>query len=309
MSYRPPDTSFFSMGKRSFWLLLLLLLGALALHLADALFDEGRVVEQFERLYQQEQLEAQLDSLQQQAQDSIAKENKGCPQVRYAWKWRDPYTQRNELLAFELCTEVAKKAGAYRKTLPYTSEQGIYSALADNDSAALHPLVARFRQTLKARDMNYLDGLRFVVGAIQAIPYTLVLNNNPVYRCPCSMGGTYYEDDCRVRSDRRGCCNDVEPYGVYSPLEFALRKTGDCDTRTLFAYAVLSALNYDITILNSDAEGHSILGVYSPKALGNGAFIRGKNGKKYYIWELTGPANPGIYTYNSSIDSWYSVMK
>lgn len=299
----------FSMGNRTFWMLLLLLVGALLFHLADALFDEALVERQFERLYDQEQLEPRLDSLRQLVQDSVSEEDTGCPRVKYAWKWRDPFTGRNELLSFEFCTEVATQAGAFRKTLQPAPAFDIYSALSDKDSAALQPLVARFRQTIRARDMNYLDGLQFVVGAIQAIPYTLVLNNSGPLRCPCRMGGTYYEDDCRVRADRRGCCNDVEPFGVYSPLEFALSKTGDCDTRTLFAYTVLSALNYDVSILNSDAEGHSILGVYSPKALGNGAYIRGQNGKKYYIWELTGPALPGIYNYNSSIDSWYSVMK
>ena len=37
-----------------------------------------------------------------------------------------------------------------------------------------------------------------------------------------SLQGNYFSN---------GCCNDVDPFGVYSPFEFAYKKTGDCDTK------------------------------------------------------------------------------
>ncbi len=311
MSRQKRRTGYFSRGNRVFWFLILLWVGIQFLHLLDPLFDGEAVVDKFRELEQQERLEGQLDSLRRAARDSTekAKQETPCERARYAWEWKDPYTGRSERLSFTLCRAEAAAAGDVRKSMNVGSLREGYLRLSESDSEALADMVGRFRTVIQARGMGYEKALYFVVGAIQAIPYTLVLSSGGHMRCPCILGRTYYVADCRVRADARGCCNDVDPLGVYSPLEFALRRTGDCDTRTLFAYGVLGALGYDVTILNSDAEMHSILGVHSPRALGNGAYVRGRNGKKYYIWELTAAVPPGLYTYKSSVDSWESVIK
>jgi len=311
MKRRKRNPGYFSKGNLIFWALILLWIGIQFLHLLDPLFDEARVTEKFRKLEAQERLESNLDSLRQIVRDSIEKKQPepGCPVARYTWKWQDPFTGRNESMSFEICESEAQNAGNFRKNLRTADLREVYVRMSESDALPLNGMVQSFRATIKSRGMGYEKALFFIVGAIQAIPYTLVLQGGGPLRCPCTLGQVYYLADCRVRADRRGCCNDIEPAGLFSPLEFALHKKGDCDTRTLFAYTVLGSLGYDITILNSDAEGHSILGVHSPRALGNGDYIRGKNGRKYYIWELTAPSPPGVYTYNSSKDSWFSVMK
>ena len=311
MKNRQRNPGYFSKGNLIFWALIVLWIGIQYLHLFDPLFDEARVAEKFRQLEAQERLAPKLDSLRKMIRDSMEKNkpDPGCPSARYTWKWQDPFTGYSEIMTFEICETDARSVGVFRKNLRTSEIYEVYARMSESDLPLLSGMVQSFQETIKARGMGYEKALFFVVGAIQAIPYTLVLPGAGPLRCPCSLGQVYYFADCRVRADARGCCNDVEPAGLFSPLEFALFKKGDCDTRTLFAYTVLSALGYDITILNSDAEGHSILGVHSPRALGNGDYIRAKNGKKYYIWELTVPSPPGLYTYFSSKDSWVSVMK
>jgi len=226
----------------------------------------------------------------------------------YTWNWRNHYNGKNEKLEFSIKYSDYQKSIKNRQATVYSGVRQVYSSLYENDKVAFESFLLAVKEHCEKNRLDYTETLEFVISAIQTIPYTLVTMGNKD-RCPCTLSFGSFLDDCSARNDRKGCCNDIEPFAVFSPIEFAVQKTGDCDTRTLFAFTILSELNYDVTILNSEVEGHSIFGVNSPKPLGNGAFIMGINRKKYYIWELTSTSPPGIYSYKSSISTWHSIFK
>jgi hypothetical protein len=74
---------------------------------------------------------------------------------------------------------------------------------------------------------------------------------------------------------------------VYSPVEFAVQQTADCDTRSLFAYTILKRLGFDVAIMSSREEWHSVLGVSVPNVPGDGKRGNIGNARNYFLWELT----------------------
>ena len=65
-------------------------------------------------------------------------------------------------------------------------------------------------------------------------------------------------------------------------------KKGDCDTRALTAFTILKELGFDVAVMVSESEGHSVLGVVIPGRM-NSDLSMGTNtfGKRYLLWELT----------------------
>ena len=58
---------------------------------------------------------------------------------------------------------------------------------------------------------------------------------------------------------------------------------GDCDTRTILLFSILTNFNYDVMVLGSYTYKHSILAI---NLRGNGAY-KFYNNKKYFVWETT----------------------
>jgi hypothetical protein len=58
---------------------------------------------------------------------------------------------------------------------------------------------------------------------------------------------------------------------------------GDCDSRTLLLYTLLSHYGYDVAIFSSEVYSHSLLGVVLPL---EGAAYTFHN-KRYVLWETT----------------------
>ena len=81
---------------------------------------------------------------------------------------------------------------------------------------------------------------------------------------------------------------------------------GDCDTRSVMLYHVLTRLGYNVVVLASDQYGHAILGIS-----GN---YRGKyvnyNGLNYYVWETTYPGyEPGVLSDEcGNMRYWYVAL-
>jgi len=256
---------------------------------------------------------ARLDSLERglitlKLSDTTFYQNDECPQNRYLWVWDDQFNGRRNKLKFNLCENDIGQSSSIRSTYGAQNISVVYWKYSISDSAALNSLVNGLQLICNERSYDYMQSLGFVISMIQHIPYTLVLNSDGPNRCPCEMEwGIYYLNDCQVRQDGRGCCNDINYYGLFSPVEFALNKTGDCDTRTVFAYTILTSLGYDVTILNSNS--HSILGVYSPRDIGVGDFVRGHNNRKYYCVELTTKYEMGKCPPSINVSEFQSVIK
>ena len=171
-----------------------------------------------------------------------------------------------------------------------------YSPLYEHDKSLLSDLINQMKREIKNDNLNYIGAIEYVCSSIQYIPYTLVLNSSGIefpplsrkyVKCPCQTSFGYFNDNCDSKVEF-GCCNDIDPFGVYSPFEFAYKKTGDCDTRSLLAFTLLKEMGFDVAVMTSNSEGHSVLGI----TLGDPSrYSTGRNmyGKKYVLWELTSP--------------------
>ncbi|HLO73047.1 MAG TPA: hypothetical protein VK164_03845 [Flavobacterium sp.] len=151
---------------------------------------------------------------------------------------------------------------------------------------------------------NKLDKVQFaevVVSFVQDIPYTLILDDG----CNASL----YNDEFtrNYLSNPNARCEGNQKFGINTPIEFLTNLKGDCDTRTLLLYTVLSHYDYDVALLCSEQYGHSILGINLPI---NGTAIN-YNGQRYVVWETTAPnIRPGILSQElSNLNNWRISIK
>jgi C1A family cysteine protease len=301
----------FKWSNISFWSILFALLFFSFIQMKSPIFNGEDILKRYKLAEQSnDQNDKEDKNREKEDKEDIKpeKEETADDEKFYVWEWQNPYSRQPEKLEFSIKNSDYLNSIENRNTTLALGPRHVYTSLSQNDKKALESFILAIKENCRKKNLDYLQSLEYVIGAIQSIPYTLVTNGNK-NRCPCTLNFVSYLDDCSAKPDANGCCNDIEPFAVFSPIEFVVQKTGDCDTRTLFAFTVLTALNYDVTILNSNAEGHSILGVNSSKPLGNGDYILGNNRKKYYVWELTVVRLPGIYDYDSQRNTWYSIFK
>lgn len=172
-----------------------------------------------------------------------------------------------------------------------------YTGLYEHDLPYLHDFIAKFKKIMQDSNLDYMESIGLVCSAIQNINYTLILSSKGIespkgsgrrVKCPCELSFGSYVNNCTSQIEG-GCCNNVDPFGVYSPYEFFNKKTGDCDTRALLAFTVLKKLGFDVAVMVSEKEHHSVLGIYLPNASSRGYSygIDKSSGKKYLLWELT----------------------
>jgi hypothetical protein len=293
---------YFDKANLVFWLLILLLVIIFYSFAKDIIFDNSKFLVEKER-NQEIDLNIKKDSTsssgKEKPEEEILRNYK-----KIQWQWDDPYSSKKGKIAIEILEDDYQRAVKHRKSL-LGDYHNIYSKIIKNDLPILKKMAEEFEKQCRANQFDHTQSLKFVVGAIQSIPYTLVLNTSFFKKCPCTLNNNEYIDDCSARNDRKGCCNDINNYGLFTPVEFAVRKTGDCDTRTVFAYTILSQMGYDVTIFNNNS--HSILGVSSPSLMGTWNSIRGNNGKIYLAIELTSVIEPGIRL--EKLSSFKSVIK
>src|SRR5690606_10290991 len=165
------------------------------------------------------------------------------PQRNYSWDFKS--VLMHVRMTFPICEEDYLKARDHRSSRLFRSVRDHYMELIEYDSKLIEQMVESYKDICYKYNLDFWQSLHLIVGSIQHIPYTLVIHDNS---CPRFIGWNYFFEDCSVRDNGNGCCENVKPFGLYSPLEFAYNKTGDCDTRTVFAYTVLSKLGYDVTV-------------------------------------------------------------
>ena len=162
----------------------------------------------------------------------------------------------------------------------------------------------QMKKYMKGNNLDYMNALEYVCSSIQDIPYTLILNETN--GCPCEQDFGSFSANCKVQSDGRGCCDDVMPFGVYSPFEFVYKETGDCDTRALLAFTILKEMWFDVAVMVSENMGHSVLGVANIGRAGD-SFGTNLYGKKYYLWELTN--NSWRFGYGVEGNDWKAALE
>jgi len=210
------------------------------------------------------------------------------------WDWVD-FDGVGHFLKIPVDTSLLRKTRIKRNLIslnrflpPLKRATEVYKQLDFSCDSISIIIANEFKNEIKKQNYNknnhYIKSLELIVTAIQNIPYTLVLDGNET--CPTSSNNRYYKNICEACPNGDGCCDDVGPFAVFSPLEFFIQKTGDCDTRSLFAFSVLSRLGIKSAVMVSFNEGHSVLGVES-KGRSYDSEGAGLNGKKYALWELT----------------------
>ncbi|MEP1781593.1 hypothetical protein, partial [Reichenbachiella sp.] len=122
-------------------------------------------------------------------------------------------------------------------------------------------------------ELDYVEFAHAVVKLVQDIPYQYIISNK------CTSDYSDYP------------CFGNQRYGITTPVEFLYTLRGDCDSRTVLLYTILSQYNYDPVILISKEYRHSMLALDIPAT---GEYLKIK-GKKYYFWETTSTGwEPGI---------------
>lgn len=179
----------------------------------------------------------------------------------------------------------------------YNYEQIIH-ALKENDKNKLGGLYQLFDSLASTSTLNQSKFAEMIVSFVQSIPYALVLPND----CNPSL----YDDNFTKNylESHPGECDGNERFGINTPVEFLATLKGDCDTRTLLIYTLLSHYNYDVVLLSSDYYSHSMIGVNLPF---EGATFNYQN-QKYVFWETTAAnVKPGLLPDEMSNTNYWRI--
>jgi hypothetical protein len=153
----------------------------------------------------------------------------------------------------------------------------VYVGMVNHDAGYLSRIVENFRMLQREKKLSVAELAKATVSCVQNIPYVLI------HKDACESFSALGESYARLHAEHP-CKPDIK-FGLQAPAEFVYDLKGDCDTRSVMLFTVLHKMGYKVAVLNSDAYGHSILGVAMP---GNGLHKYHK-GVKYYVWETTAP--------------------
>lgn len=140
-----------------------------------------------------------------------------------------------------------------------------------------------------------------IVSFVQDIPYVLILENN----CDPSLYSDNFTRKYLLSPNAK--CSGFQRFGINTPVEFLYNLNGDCDTRTLLLYTIMSHYDYDVALMSSEFYSHSILGVNLPLD----GLTYSYNNQNYILWETTMPnIKPGqIPNEISNLNNWRISLK
>jgi hypothetical protein len=217
-------------------------------------------------------------------------------------KWKDyegkyyegTYTIR--LKDYNLAKEFKNNISLYGESKD--SYDQIISKLKENDNPKLHGIYHMFDSIQKANKLNPKHFAEMVVTFVQDIPYAIVLSDG----CDPSLYDDRFTRNFLINN--KGNCDGYQRFGINTPVEFITQLKGDCDTRTLLLYTILSHYKYDVAVMSSEFYGHSILGINLPY---NGLSYN-YNNQKYILWETTAfGSKPGIISNEISNTNYWRI--
>ena len=213
------------------------------------------------------------------------KEGSGEIISRHSIEW--PYPQRNNLNLMQYATadaEYSKSLDNHDKVSKISATEEMqfwnqaYRILLAHDQEKVDSIANIVQSVSKKRNFSALQSAEYLVTMIQEIPYVLV------HDMTCKEAVLQYKGFvAQYHMQGKPCLPNIVA-GVQSPYEFMHNLKGDCDTRTLFAHAVLNELGISSSVWVSSAYGHSILGVGVPGSSNNRKIV---NGVPHYAVELT----------------------
>lgn len=211
----------------------------------------------------------------------IDEEIEKLPKYDINWVWSD-YDGFNHQISFKVLKRDVNRAINYRKSYSFFSKSKIYTDFIKASNPVIDSMLKAMKMDMNKKQIRGNDMLNYVVTAIQTPRYTLLYD-----KCEY-MFGIDFINDCRPRADGRGCCENIYPFGLFTPAEFILQKTGDCDTKSLVAYALLKKLGFNAAMLVGDTERgpHAMLGLANVVPSIPSKYVQYK-GSIYYPWEVT----------------------
>ena len=286
--------NYFNTGSWLFWSIFVMVM-AMALLRLDMIFDSDGIALRL----------TENDNDKSPVADSVKPSPIPDSTRKFTWKWKSAKTGRRFVMDFALDVRGIIRADSFQKSLAANSENELYGSLYSHDKSVINSMVEEYKKLAKSEELNYEEAMEMVVSSIQSIEYTWILDRNP------SCGDFFLLQmipprSCHVKVNPHGCCDGVN-FGVYSPVQFAVKRTGDCDTRALFAYTVLKGMGYEVSVMVSNDEHHSVLGVKVPWIPGDGRRGNNQDGRDYYLWELTA-YGPVLGQYIRGND-WRSTIK
>jgi len=173
--------------------------------------------------------------------------------------------------------------------------KSVFYDLYQSDVSKLGGVFAMFDSLKSVNKFSDIQFAEVIVSCIQDIPYKLILEG------PCDA--SIYND--RFINDYLGTggqCRPFERYGLLTPVEFAANLDGDCDTRSLLLFALLSHYGYDVALMTSEQYGHAVIAVNLP-IIGPSFSI---SGKRFVFWETTQSGiRPGVFPIKySNLNNW-----
>ena len=153
----------------------------------------------------------------------------------------------------------------------------VYSEFSGRDLPKLDSLCGYFAKEQQQKNLNSVQTAEMVITFIQEIPYCLVHEGS------CREADLQAVFIREYHQSGKPCLPEIIA-GVQSPYEFLHNLKGDCDTRSLLGFSILSRLGIPASIWVSQAYGHSVLGV----GLGSGsAYYKMAGGIRHAAVELT----------------------
>ncbi|WP_024768176.1 hypothetical protein [Aquimarina macrocephali] len=235
-------------------------------HVLDAIpvSIENQKSDVSEYIYREKTLE-EGDSIMLLRQDRQWTDNYGNTfKGKFSIREKDYFSSKKEYLN----TVQKHKKGSWGK---------LYQYLVTSDTPRLDLILEELTTIKNTNKLNQFEFAEMVVTFIQDIPYSFVFEND------CESPEKYEESIRVILEECSDCCIGNIPFGIQNPVGFMGNLKGDCDTRTVIIYAILSHFGYDVAILNSDYYKHSVLGLHIPAK----GIYKVQNGKRYYIWETT----------------------
>lgn len=210
--------------------------------------------------------------------------------------------------------EVNKLAGRYFTLYPqfdkslsfrdkYESDDisKVYQELIKKDEKTIDAYIHIFDSLNTANQWNRQQLVEAIVTSIQTIPYVLV-HDQSCQQAIKESGSSFL---IQYHKDGKECMPNIK-FGIQGGYEFLHNLKGDCDTRSLLCFELLSRLKYPVAMLISEEYGHCILGIDLPM---KGKYV-GNSNRKYLVWETTAPGfKPGELSPEiSDMDKWHIAI-
>ena len=219
--------------------------------------------------------------------------------------WKD-YNGNNYEGRFWVKESDLRNSSSYKNNLiiPENTENNydkIVYLIKENDNENLNGIYQLFDSIKNANKSDAKTFAEIIVSFVQDIPYTVVLPE----ACDPNLYADNFIKKYLISPDAR--CDGYQKFGINSPVEFMANLQGDCDTRTLLIYTILSHYNYDVTLMSSEFYNHSLIGINLPYD----GVAYDYNNQRYVLWETTSPnIKPGIIANEiSNINYWRISLK